>query len=325
MRRLPSFLLIVAAFVLAQANALRAQADYPNRPIQLVVTVPPGGAADIVARLVAAKLSDALGQSVIILNRGGAGGTTAAAQVAKADPDGYTLLLNTIATHGIGPHIYPNLGYDPVKDFSPVILVVKLPLIMAINAELPARSVKDVIALAKAKPGELSFSSSGSGGAPHLAGELFKSLTGSDLLHVPYRGSGPAVIDLIAGRITMMFDATPSLLPHIMAGKLRPLAAASQQRHRLLPDVPSFAELGYPEMDIALWYGVAAPGGTPAPIVQRLNAALVKILDMPDVRKNLIEQGADVQGGTPEDFAAFMRNESARWGAVVKQAGIKPE
>ena|ERR1043166_2155218 len=325
MRSLPSFLLIVAAFVLAQTDDTRAQANYPNRPIQLVVTVPPGGAADIVARVIGAKLSDALGQPVLIVNRAGAGGTTAAAQVAKSEPDGYTLLLNTIATHGIGPHIYANLPYDPVKDFSPVILVVKLPLIMVVNAELPARTVNDVIALAKAKPGELSFCSSGSGGAPHLGGELFKSLTGTDLLHVPYRGSGPAVIDLIAGRITMMFDATPSLLPNITAGKLRPLAAASPQRHRLLPDIPTFAELGYPGMDIALWYGIAAPGGTPALIVQRLNAELAKIVDMPDVRKTLTEQGADLQGGSTEDFAAFMRNESARWGQVVKQAGIKPE
>src|SRR5882757_340292 len=235
MRSLPSFLLIVAAFVFAQADATYAQANYPNRPIQFVVTVPPGGAADIIARIIGAKLSDALGQPVVINNRGGAGGTTAAAQVAKADPDGYTLLLNTIATHGIGPHIYANLGYDPVKDFSPVILIAKLPLIMAVNAEVPAKTVADVIALAKAKPGQLTFSSSGSGGAPHLAGEMFKHQTGTDVQHIPYRGSGPAVIDLIAGRITMMFDATPSLLPSIEAGKLRPLAAASPQRHRLLP------------------------------------------------------------------------------------------
>jgi tripartite-type tricarboxylate transporter receptor subunit TctC len=325
MRRLPSFWCIVAAFVLAGADGTHAQANYPDHPIQLVVTVPPGGAADIIARVVGAKLSDALGQPVVINNRGGAGGTTAAAQVAKSDADGYTLLLNTIATHGIGPHIYAKLGYDPVRDFSPVILVAKLPLIMAINADVPARNVADVIALAKAKPGELTFSSSGSGGAPHLAGELFKSLTGTDVQHIPYRGSGPAVIDLMAGRITMMFDATPSLLPSIEAGKLRPLAAASPQRHRLLPDVPAFAELGYPGMDIALWYGIVAPGGTPAPIVQRLNAELVKIVAMPDVRKNLSEQGADLQGGSADDFAAFMRAESDRWGAVVKQAGIKPE
>ena len=325
MRSLPSFSLIVAAFVLAQAGAAHAQANYPNRPIQLVVTVPPGGAADLIARVIGAKLSDALGQQVVINNRAGAGGTTAAAQVAKSPADGYTLLLNTIATHGIGPHIYANLQYDPVKDFEPVILVAKLPLIMVVNAELPLRSVADVIALAKAKPGELTFSSSGAGGAPHLAGEMFKSFTGTAVQHIPYRGSGPAVIDLIAGRITMMFDATPSLLPNITAGKLRPIAAASPQRHRLLPDVPSFAELGYPGMDIALWYGIAVPGGTPPPIVQRLNAELAKIVDMPDVRKNLSEQGADLQGGSTEDFATFMRNESARWGAVVTRAGIKPD
>jgi tripartite-type tricarboxylate transporter receptor subunit TctC len=324
MRSLPSFWLIVAALVLAQAGATRAQANYPNRPIQLVVTVPPGGAADLIARVIGAKLSDALGQQVVINNRAGAGGTTAAAQVAKSAPDGYTLLLNTIATHGIGPHIYANLGYDPVKDFSPVILVAKLPLIMVVNAEVPAGTVGDVIALAKARPGELTFSSSGAGGAPHLAGEIFKYLTGTELQHVPYRGSGPAVIDLIAGRITMMFDATPSLLPNITAGKLRPIAAASPQRHRLFPDVPAFAELGYPGMDVALWYGVAVPGGTPAPIVQRLNAELAKILDMPDVRRNLSEQGADLQGGSVEDFATFMRNESARWSEVVTRAGIKP-
>jgi tripartite-type tricarboxylate transporter receptor subunit TctC len=329
MKSLPSFYALVASFVvslvLAHGGLAHAQATYPTRSIQLVVTVPPGGAADYVARLVGSKLSDALGQSVVISNRGGAGGTTAAAQVAKSDADGYTLLLNTIATHGIGPHIYAHLPYDPVNDFSPVILLVKLPLIMAVNGEVPAKSVADVIALAKQKPGELSFASAGSGGAPHLAGELFKSLSGTNLLHVPYRGSGPAVLDLIAGRVTMMFDATPSLLPQIEAGKLRPLAAASPQRHRLLPDVPSFAELGLPGMDIALWYGVVAPAGTPAPIVQRLNAEMQKILAMPDVRKNLTEQGADVAGGSPDDFAAFMRNEMNRWGPVVKAAGIKPE
>src|SRR6266849_7968431 len=319
------FTRILILSLLALASPALAQSDYPNKSVTLVIPVPPGGASDFVGRLLGQKLSEAIGQTVVISNRGGAGGTIAAAAVAKSDPDGYTLLLNTIATHGIGPHIYANLPYDPVKDFSPVILIAKLPLIMAVNAELPAQSVNDVIALAKARPGELSFCSAGSGGAPHLAGELFKSLTGTELLHVPYRGSGPAVVDLVAGRIAMMFDATPSLLPFITAGKLRPLAAASPQRHRLLPDVPSFAELGYPGMDIALWYGVTAPGRTPPAIVQRLNAELVKVLEMPEIRKSLTEQGADVQGGTSEDFGAFMRNESARWGAVVKQAGIRPE
>jgi tripartite-type tricarboxylate transporter receptor subunit TctC len=325
MKSVQSLLLAIAALVFDQPGPALAQTNYPNRPIQLVVTVPPGGAADFVARIIGAKLADALGQPVVISNRAGAGGTTAAAAVAKSDPDGYTLLLNTIATHGIGPHLYPSLPYDPVKDFSPIILLTKLPLIMTVNAALPAQSVKEVIALAKARPGELSFASAGSGGAPHLAGELFKSLTGTELLHVPYRGSGPAVIDLVAGRVAMMFDATPSVLPFITAGKLRPLAAASPQRHRLLPDIPSFAELGYAGMDIALWYGVVAPAGTPQPIVQRLNGALANILNMPDIHKSLTDQGADVQGGTPEEYGAFMREESSRWGAVVKRAGIKPD
>jgi tripartite-type tricarboxylate transporter receptor subunit TctC len=305
-----------------------AQSAYPNRPIQLVVTVPPGGAADLVARMVGAKLGTALGQTIVVVNRGGAAGTTAAASVAKSDPDGYTLLLNTIATHGIGPHLYANLPYDPGKDFAPVILLARFPLIMTVTASLPTQSVADMIALAKTRPGQLGFASAGTGGAPHLAGELFKTLAGIELLHIPYRGSGPAVVDLIAGRVAIMFDAAPSLWPFITSGQLRPLAAASRERHRLLPDLPTFAELGYERMDISLWYGVAAPAGTPPAIVERLNTELVKILDMPDIRKNLADQGADVtntEGRTPAGFDAFMRQEQARWGAVVRQAGIKPE
>jgi tripartite-type tricarboxylate transporter receptor subunit TctC len=323
-------ILLLAVVVLGYAtfslcDPAHAENGYPNRALQLVVTVPPGGAADLVGRLVGGKLADALGQPVVINNRGGAAGTIAAAAVAKSEPDGYTLLLNTIATHGIGPHVYANLPYDPVKDFAPVILVAKFPLIMVVNADLPAQSVADVIALAKAKPGTLAFASAGSGGAPHLAGELFKSLTGTDLLHVPYRGSGPAAVDLIAGRVAIMIDAVPPLLPFITAGKLRVLAAASPQRHRLLPEIPTFAELGWPKMDIALWYGIVAPGGTPAPIVEQLNRELAKIVDLPDTQKTLLEQGADPKGGTPEEFAAFMHDEQARWGPVVKAAGIKPE
>jgi tripartite-type tricarboxylate transporter receptor subunit TctC len=211
------------------------------------------------------------------------------------------------------------------RDFAPVILLAKLPLIMSVTATLPAQSIADVISLAKARPGQLAFASSGTGGAPHLAGELFRTLAAIDLLHVPYRGSGPAVVDLIAGRVAIMFDAAPSLLPFITSHQVRVLAAASRQRHRLLPEVPSFAELGYDRMDISLWYGVVAPAATPQAIVQRLNAELNKILAMTDVRKSFADQGADIEGGTPAAFDAFMREESARWGAVVKQAGIKPE
>ena len=239
--------------MVASANPVGAQQNYPNRPVQLVVPVPPGGAADFIARTVSAKLADALGQPVVINNQGGAGGTIASRGVAKAEPDGYTLLLNSITTHGIGPHLYATLPYDPVMDFVPVILLAKLPLIMTVTASLPAKTVQDVVQLAKAQPGQLAFASSGNGGAPHLAGELFKTITGTDLLHVPYRGSGPAVVDVVAGRIAIMFDAAPSLLPFVTADKLRPLAAASTDRHRLLPEVPTFAELGYGGMDISLW------------------------------------------------------------------------
>jgi tripartite-type tricarboxylate transporter receptor subunit TctC len=325
MKVLQRVLLAVTSVVIQLTGAAHAQSNYPNRPVALIVTVPPGGAADFVARIIGSKLTDVLGAPVVTNNRGGAGGTIAAAAVAKAEPDGHTLLLNTIATHGIGPHLYPNLPYDPVKDFTPIILLAKLPLIMTVNADLPVQSVNDVIALAKARPEELAFASAGNGGAPHLAGELFKTLTGTDLLHVPYRGSGPAVVDLVAGRIAIMFDAVPSLLPFITAGKLRALAAASIERNRRLPDIPTFAELGYGAMDIALWYGIVAPAGTPQPVVQRLNAELVKILDAPDVRKSFADQGADVQGGTPEEFAQFMRAESGRWRTVVQQAGIKQD
>jgi tripartite-type tricarboxylate transporter receptor subunit TctC len=318
-----SLLLVVATLV--WINAAHAQPAYPTRQIQLVVTVPPGGAADFVARMVGAKLADALGQPIIIANRAGAAGTTAAASVAKSDPDGYTLLLNTIATHGIGPHLYAKLPYDPAKDFAPVILLTRFPLIMTVTASLPARSVADVIALAKAHPGELAFASAGTGGAPHLAGELFKRLAAVDLLHVPYRGSGPAVVDLIAGRVVIMFDAAPSLLPFITSGQVRPLAAASRERHRLLSDVPTFPELGYDRMDISLWYGIVAPAATPTAVVQRLNGELVKILEGAEIRKSFMDQGADIAGGTPADFAAFMSEERRRWGVVVKEAGIKRE
>jgi tripartite-type tricarboxylate transporter receptor subunit TctC len=320
---MPISLLLAAIIVFAPAAPSRAQGNYPTRAIQLVVPVPPGGAADFIARTVGAKLADALGQPVVISNQGGAGGTIASRGVAKAEADGYTLLLNSITTHGIGPHLYASLPYDPAKDFLPIILLAKLPLIMTVNASVPARSVKEVIELAKTQP--LAFASSGNGGAPHLAGELFKTITGTDLLHVPYRGSGPAVIDVVAGRIAIMFDAAPSLLPFITSDKLRPLAAASAERHRLLPDIPTFAELGYGGMDISLWYGIAAPAGTPPAIVQRLNGELGKILAMPDIRASFAKQGADPAGGTAEQFGAFMRAESARWREVVKQAGIKAD
>jgi len=310
-----------ACFVIALSSLASAQGDYPSRPIRLVVTVPPGGAADFIARLVGGKVSEAIGQPVVVENRGGAGGTIAADAVAKAAPDGYTLLQNSITTHGVGPHLYSRLPYDPVKDFAAVSGLAVLPLVMAVNAELPFRTVDEVVASSKAKP--LHFASSGNGGAPHMAGELFKSVTGAPITHVPYKGSGPAVADLVGGRVQIMFDAAPSLIAHIRSGKLRVLAAASTQRNRLLPEVPTFAELGYPKVAVSLWYGLLAPAGTPRSVINKLNREIIKALESPDVRERLQAQGAEPMPGTPQAFASFMQEEMAKWAPVVKQAGVK--
>jgi tripartite-type tricarboxylate transporter receptor subunit TctC len=311
---------LTACFILLFSCALGAQ-DFPNRPLRLIVTVPPGGAADFIARLVGGKLSESLGQPVVVENRGGAGGTIAADAVAKASPDGYTLLQNSITTHGVGPHLYSKLPYDPVKDFAPVSGLALLPLIMAVNAELPSKSVPELITLAKTS--NLNFASSGNGGAPHMAAELFKSVTGAPLTHVPYKGSGPAVADLVGGRVQIMFDAAPSLIAHVRSGKLRVLAAASAERNRLLPDVPTFAELGYPKVAVSLWYGLLVPAATPKPVIERLNRDVAKALGSPDVREKLLAQGAEPMPGTPEAFGAFMQEEMAKWAPVVKQAGVK--
>jgi tripartite-type tricarboxylate transporter receptor subunit TctC len=317
---------LLALLLLSLAHPVAAQSGpYPSRPVRIVVTVPPGGAADFIARTVGSKLSEALAQAVLVENRAGASGTIAADAVAKAAPDGYTLLQNSITTHGVAPLIFAKLPYDSFKDFAPITLLSQIPLIMAVNAEVPASSVKDFVALAKAKPGSLSFASSGAGGAPHLTGELFKSVTGTDLVHVPYKGSGPAVTDLVAGRVQLMFDGAPSLLAHVKSGKLRVLAAASPERNPLAPDVPTFAELGYPGIEVALWYGLMAPAGTPRAIVDRLNAELAKVLALPDIRERFAAQGAAATPTTPEQFAQFMRREIARWEPVVKRAGVKAE
>jgi tripartite-type tricarboxylate transporter receptor subunit TctC len=315
-------LLLLAALAIHPAVA---QDHYPNRAITLVVPVPPGGAADFIARLVGRKLADALFQPVVISNRGGASGTIASDNVAKSAPDGTTLLLNSITTHGIGPHLYTSLPYDSVKDFTPVTLVAKLPLIMTINAGRAETSVKDVIAFAKANPGKLSFASSGNGGAPHLAGELLQTIAGIKMLHVPYRGSGPAVIDVGAGRVDIMFDAVPSLLALIQAGKLRPLAAASAERNPIVPEVPTFAELGIQGMEISLWYGLVGPARLPQPIVQRLNSELATILKSDEVKAAFAKQGAVPSATSPQAYADFMRDESARWGKVVRENNIKVE
>jgi tripartite-type tricarboxylate transporter receptor subunit TctC len=249
--------------VLAAVPVVHAQ-NYPVRPVRLIVTVPPGGAADLVARVMAQKLGDALGQTLVVDNRAGGGGQIAADTVAKAAPDGYTTLLGSITTHGIGPHVYSKLPYDPIKDFAPVCLYATMPMIMVANAQLPVKNVPELIALAKSKPNSISFASSGSGGAPHLVGELFKSVTGAPIQHVPYKGSAPGAADVAGGQVQLMFDAIAPHLPHLKSGRTKVLAAISPARLPIAPDAPTMIELGYPKIAASIWYGMMVPAGTPS-------------------------------------------------------------
>jgi tripartite-type tricarboxylate transporter receptor subunit TctC len=304
------------------AHAQAPAGPYPNRPIKLIVTVPPGGAADFIARLLASKLSASMGQPVVVENKAGASGALASDFVAKSAPDGYTLLQNSITTHGIGPHLMAKLPYDPVASFAPVAMLASLPLIMTVNAELKVNTLAEFLTLARERPGKLAFASSGSGGAPHMAGELLKGAASVDMLHAPYRGSGPAVADLVGGQVQVMFDGAPSLLQHVTSGKIRVLAAASPKRNPLLPQVPTFAELGLPAVNVALWYGLMAPAGTPPEIIARINREVNQALKSPDVLERFAAQGTEPLGGSPEQAAAYVKQELDRWGPVVKRAGI---
>ncbi len=317
---------IVTCFILAAMPwaASHAQQNYPTRPVRLIVTVPPGGAADLVARVMAQKMGESMGQTVVVDNRGGGGGQIAAELAAKAAPDGYTLLQSSITTHGIGPHVYEKLLFDPVKDFSTVALYATMPMVIVANAQVPVKSVKDMIALTKAKPGAYAFGSSGSGGAPHLVGELFKGATGANLQHVPYKGSGPAATDVAGGQVAFAFDAIAPHMPHIKSGRTRVLAAISPNRLPLFPDAPTMKEMGYPQVAATIWYGMLAPAGMAKPLVAKLNGEVNKALGLPDVKERMAGAGIDAAApNTPEDFAKFIRDELAKWGPVVKAAGAK--
>lgn len=312
--------------MLSWAPFVHAQQNYPTRPVRLIVTVPPGGAADLVARVMSQKLGDALGQTFVVDNRGGGGGQIAAEIVAKAAPDGYTLLQSSITTHGIGPHVYSRLLFDPVKDYAPVILYATMPMVVVANAQVPAKSVKEMISLARAKPGAYGFASSGTGGAPHLVGELFKSATGANLQHVPYKGSGPAATDVAGGQVAFAFDAIAPHQAHIKAGRTRVLAAISPVRLAMFPDLPTMKEAGFPQVAAVIWYGLMAPAGTPRGIVMRLNNEANRALGMQDVKDRMAGAGIDAAArGTPEDFAKFIRDELAKWGPVVKASGAKAD
>jgi tripartite-type tricarboxylate transporter receptor subunit TctC len=312
-----------AAAIAALTAATLVSAQYPTKPIKMIVPFPPAGSTDISARAVAGKLGERLGQPVVIENKPGAGGNIGTDVVAKAAPDGYTLVVGTVGTHAINPSLYSKMPYDHLRDFAPVILLSTTPNVLVVPAAFPANSVKDVIAMAKAKPGILTFASSGSGTSIHLSGEMFKSMAGLDMTHIPYKGSAPMLIDLMSGQVNMAFDNLSASMPHIKGGKLRALATTGATRSPALPDIPTVAEAGLPGYESTSWNAVYVPAGTPKEIVERLNREIRAILESPETRRFFAEQGAESGGGTPEQLAAFMRAETTKWSKVVKDSGAK--
>jgi tripartite-type tricarboxylate transporter receptor subunit TctC len=296
---------------------------WPSRPIRLIVTFAPGGGADFMGRTVAPLLSEQLGQTVVVENRAGANGVVGADIAAKAAPDGYTLLLGAAGTMAVAPHLGEPLPFDPQKDLIPVSLVATSPFVLAVNKDLPVDSVKSLIAYAKANPGKLNFGSSGKGGAPHLATELFASMADIKMVHVPYRGLGPAVADLIAGQIQVLFADVPLVAEHARAGTLKALAVSGSQRSSVVPDLPTIAEAGVPGYVAGTWYGIYLPAKTPPAIVERVSAALKTVLGQETLKATMAKQGAEAQWLSPEQFAGFVRADSAKWGKLIRDLGIK--
>ena len=319
--RLACWLLVAAATV---AGAPAAAAGYPDHPVRMIVPFTPAGATDMLARLVGERLGAKLGQSVVIDNRAGAGGNVGAEIAARAAPDGYTLLMGPASIYAISATLYPRLGYDLAKDLTPVSLVANVPHVLLVNNDLPVRSVPELIQLAKKKPGELNIASQGSGTVSHLEAELLKHMAGIEMLHVPYRGSAPAILDLIGGRVHVMFDSIASALPHIRAGKLRAIAVASNTRSSLLPNVPTVAE-SLPGYSAHSWLGIFVPAGTPQSIVQRLQRDLVAAIDEPKAQARLVEAGFEPKSSTQEEFAKLVREEMEKWRPVVKMSGATPD
>ena len=311
-------LLLAALAVLPAA----AQDRYPSKPLRLIVPFAPGGSTDIFARLIAERAQGPLGQPVVVENRAGAAGNIGAEAVVRSAPDGYTLLMATTGVMAINNALYKNMTYDAAKDLEPVLYVASITNVLIVPPDSPAKSVAVLIALAKKEPGKLTFASSGAGASTHMSAELFKSMAGIDILHVPYKGSGPAMPDLMSGRVSMMFENAPGAVSHIKAGKLRALAQTGLKRSSALPEVPTVAESGVPGYESLSWSGIAVPAGTPRAVIDRLNKDLNSILAMADMRQKLAEQGADAIGGAPEAFAAHIRAEREKWSRVIKTANI---
>jgi len=302
-----------------------AAQDYPNRPITLVVPFPPGGSTTIVARIVADKLAESLGQQIVVDNRGGAGGTIGTKAVSRSAPDGYTIVLGYTGTLAIGPTLYPSAGYDPRKDFEPIGLIGHAPNSLVVHPSFPVKSVKELVDYAKANPGKVNYGSAGVGTVSHVSGVYFANAAGIDLVHIPYKGTGPALADLLGGHIPMAFAPIPATHANIAEGKLRGLAVTSAKRSSLLPDVPTIAESGIPGFEASLYYGLAAPAGTPRPIVDKLNKALRDALASDEVRKRLATDGAEPLPSTPEEYAAHIDQDETKWSKVVRESGAKAE
>ncbi|MCX7140022.1 MAG: tripartite tricarboxylate transporter substrate binding protein [Proteobacteria bacterium] len=304
----------------AAASAQGAQ-NYPNKPIRIVVPYAAGASTSLVTRLVGQKLTEAWGQPVVVDNRGGAGGAIGTEIVAKSPPDGYTLLLGTVGTFGINSAVYSKLSYDPVKDFAPVGMLATVANILAVQPSLPVTSVKELIALAKEKPGKLNYGSSGNGSTSHLSGEMLKSIAGISMTHVPYKGGAPMMADVLGGQLEVMFDQVPAVLPHAKAGRVRALAVTTARRSAAAPDVPTMAEAGVPGYEMTVWYSLMAPAGTPRDIIVKLNTELAKILNQPEFKQQMLAQGAELTSSTPEQLAEIIRADLAKYARIAKEAG----
>lgn len=320
LRLMPAIVLVaLSAMVGGQATAADT---WPSRPVKIIVPSPPGDGSDITARVVADKLQAAFGQPFIVENKPGAGGVVAAEQVAHAAPDGYTLIMGNAGSHGINAAVYTNLNYDAVKSFAPISLIALSPNVLVVNPNAPIHSVKDLIDLARAKPGALDFASGGQGSSAHMSMELFKYMTKTNLNHIPYKGATPALTDIIAGTVPVMFVNLPPAMGHIRSGKVRALAVTTAERWKSLPDVPTVAESGVPGFETVAWFGLLAPAGTPRPVIERLAAEIHKIVQMPDVRARIEGTGAQEIGGTPEEFAARIRGDVDKWKRVAEAANV---
>jgi tripartite-type tricarboxylate transporter receptor subunit TctC len=323
MRRRTVLAALAASPVALATRGAFAQAAYPSQPIRIVVPFPAGGATDIMARAAAQRLTEQWKAQVVVDNRPGAGGNVGSELVAKAPPDGYTLEMGTVGTHAINASLYAKMPYDHIRDFVPIVLVAAVPNVLVVHPSLPVNSVQELIAYIKANPGKVNFASSGNGTSIHLSGELFKVLTGVQITHIPYKGSAPALTDLLGGQVQIMFDNLPPSLPHIRSGKLRALAVTTAERAPALPDLPTMQEAGVPGFESSSWFGLLAPAGTPRPIVVKINEEVARWLATPEAKEKLAAIGAAARGGSPEDFAQHIAAETAKWAKVVKESGAK--